>query len=74
MTEEYAKELERHADEIEKEYPEHAELLRADAMLIRGNLNDIIEDPIEERKAALAERLGVPVEEVTDEVLERWRS
>ncbi len=74
MTEEYAHELERIADEIEEEDPEHAELLRADAMLIRGNLNDIIEDPIEERKAALAKRLGIPVEEVTDEVLERWRS
>lgn len=71
--EEYAKELERIADEIEDEKPEFAKVLREDAMRVRG-YDDIIEDPIEERKAALAERLGIPVEEVTDEVLERWRS
>ncbi len=71
--EELAKEYERIADEIEAEKPEYARVLREDAMRCRG-YDDIIEDPIEERKAALAKRLGIPVEEVTDEVLERWRS
>lgn len=71
--EEYAKELERIADEIEDEKPEFAKVLREDAMRIRG-YDDVFEDPIEERREALAKRMKVPIDEVTDEILEEYES
>lgn len=70
--EEIAEESERLADLIEAENPAYAKVLREDAMRCRSD--DIFEDPIEERREALAKRRKVPIEEVTDEVLEEYES
>lgn len=71
--EELAKEYERIADEIEDEKPEYARVLREDAMRCRG-YDDIIELTIEEKRALFAKRMGIDIEEVTNEALEEYES